>query len=181
MSRRPNTETCASRGRRGQKSQAAAAGRLLATLWYGRPLLASLRRIRRRALRRRPPRGPCRPLRPRLALPRHRRSAATRRDEAPLPWRLCSWCLLIMDFPALNSRPGRVVEAEVFRHYGTSVSAHLSPRAKPFFLVLSVGRCRFRLTLNLVELLLHATHGSSPRAFDVVQLSDTVFRFSVSS
>jgi hypothetical protein len=44
-----------------------------------------------------------------------------------------------------------------------------------------VGRCKFRRTLNLIEHLLHATLGGFPRAFDVVQLSDRVFRFSVAS
>lgn len=56
-----------------------------------------------------------------------------------------------------------------------------SSRAKPFFLVLSVGRCKFRLSPSLVEHILQAVIGGFPRAFDVVQLSDRVFRFSVAS
>lgn len=86
-----------------------------------------------------------------------------------------------MDIPSLNTRPGRVVDAEILRRFGSSVNALSQSKAKPFYLVLSVGRCKFRLVPSLVEHLLHAVLGGFPRAFDVVQLSDRVFRFSVAS
>ena len=80
-----------------------------------------------------------------------------------------------------NTQPGRVVEAEILRRYGSSVTSDPSSAAKDFFLVLSVGRCKFRLSEHLIENLLQAVIGGSPRAFRVVQLDDRVFRFSVAS
>jgi len=80
-----------------------------------------------------------------------------------------------------NTQPGRVVEAEILRRYGSSVTSDPSSAAKDFFLVLSVGRCKFRLSEHLIENLLQAVIGGSPRAFRVVQLDDRVFMFSVAS
>ena len=80
-----------------------------------------------------------------------------------------------------NTRPGRVVEAEILRRYGSSVTSDPSSAAKDFFLVLSVGHCKFRLSEHLIENLLQAVIGGSPRAFKVVQLDDRVFRFSLAS
>ena len=80
-----------------------------------------------------------------------------------------------------NTRPGRVVDAEILRRYGSSVTSDPSSAAKDFILVLSVGHCKFRLSEHLIENLLQAVIGGSPRAFRVVQLDDRVFMFSVAS
>jgi hypothetical protein len=74
-----------------------------------------------------------------------------------------------------------VVEAEIFHHFGSPVTADPFSPAKPFFLVLSVRRCKFRLFVPLVENLLHAVIDGSPKSFRVVHLDDRVFRFSVVS
>ena len=82
---------------------------------------------------------------------------------------------------AFNTRPGHVVEAEILRRYGSAVNGDPASKAKAFFLVLSVGRCKFRLSVTLVEHLLQAILGGFPKAFQVVQLDDRVFRFSMAS
>jgi len=46
----------------------------------------------------------------------------------------------------MNFRPGRVVEAEIRRKFGSPVCHDLSASSPEFFLVLSFGRCQFRLT-----------------------------------
>ena len=62
------------------------------------------------------------------------------------PWSfLGSSPSVAMDLPGLNFRPGKVVEAEILRKFGTSVCVHPSFPSKGFFLVLSFGRCKFRL------------------------------------
>lgn len=63
--------------------------------------------------------------------------------------------------------------------FGCSVSPISS--SSSFFLVASFGRCKFRLCSASVGTLLQATIGGVAEDFDVVPLSDRVFRFSVSS
>lgn len=86
-----------------------------------------------------------------------------------------------MDLPGLDLRPGKVVEAEILRRYNTLVSfdPRLSPRA--FFLVLSIGRCKFRLSKKSVSLILQFVIGGQPNDFPVLSLGDRVFRFSIHS
>lgn len=86
-----------------------------------------------------------------------------------------------MVLPALNPRPGRVVEAEILRRFGTPINSHPASPFPEFLLVLSVGRCKFCLTPATVGVLLQSVLGGSAQAFHVVQLGDRVFRFSVSS
>ena len=86
-----------------------------------------------------------------------------------------------MDLPGLNPRAGKVVEAEILRKLGTSVCVHPASPAKGFFLVLSFGRCKYRLTVESVGLILQATIGGSASLFHVQFLSDRVFRFTVAS
>jgi hypothetical protein len=59
-----------------------------------------------------------------------------------------------MVLPALNHRPGRVVEAEIRRRFGSPINFNPSSSFLEFFLVLSVGRCKFRLTVETVGLIL---------------------------
>jgi hypothetical protein len=84
-----------------------------------------------------------------------------------------------MEVPAFNTRPGRVLQAEIFRRYGSPVTS--SSPAKDFLMVLSVGRCKFRLTSLLLHHLLQAVIGGVLADFRVVHLADRVFRFSVAS
>jgi hypothetical protein len=76
---------------------------------------------------------------------------------------------LSMDLNGLNFRPGRVVEAEIRRKFGTSVSP-ISPQPHPFLLVVSFGRCKYRLTSLSVSLILQAVIGGLAHDFQVVRL-----------
>lgn len=86
-----------------------------------------------------------------------------------------------MATPALNTRPGWVVEAEIHRRFGCSINHNPSSPDKEFFLIVFVGRCKFRLLESSVACLLQAVLGGFPQAFHVFQLNDRVFRFSMSS
>lgn len=86
-----------------------------------------------------------------------------------------------MDLPGLDRRRGRVVEAEIFRRYNSPGSFDLRHSSRPFFLVLSVGRCKFRLSESSVALTIHSVNGGQPDAFQVLPLGDRVFSFSVVS
>lgn len=86
-----------------------------------------------------------------------------------------------MEIPPLNLRPGRVVEAEILRRFGTPVNFDPSSPLPEFFLVLSVGRCKFRLSPITVGCILQSVLGGSRHAYRVSQLNDRVFRFSVRS
>ena len=83
--------------------------------------------------------------------------------------------------PAFNTRPGCVVEAEILHHFGSTINGDPASKAKAFFLVLSVGHCKFCLSIHLVEHLLQAILGGFRKAFQDVQLADRVFRFSVAT
>lgn len=86
-----------------------------------------------------------------------------------------------MDLSGLDRRPGRVVEAEVYRRYNALVSFDPLSSSSEFFLVLSVGRCKFRLLEHSVSLILQSVIGGQAPAFRVLCLADRVFRFSVHS
>lgn len=86
-----------------------------------------------------------------------------------------------MDPLGLDLRPGRVVQAEIFRRFSAPVSFDPSLSPKEFFLVLSVGRCKYRLTEVSVSSILHSVIGGNPHGFRVLSLGDRVFRFSVHS
>lgn len=85
-----------------------------------------------------------------------------------------------MDLPGLSFRPGLGIGSVVRQRFGLLVSPASSAH-RPFFLVASFGRCKFRLCPISVGLILQATIGGSAPAFDVVQLADRVFRFSVAA
>lgn len=57
----------------------------------------------------------------------------------------------------------------------------LSSGHRDFFLVASLGRCKFRLSAHLVSYILQAVLGGFARDFRCSQLADRVFKFSVSS
>lgn len=55
------------------------------------------------------------------------------------------------------------------------------PVSTSFALVASFGRCKFRLSEDIVSLILQASIGGSAAHFRVLQLGDRVFKFFVSS
>lgn len=85
---------------------------------------------------------------------------------------------MAQDLPGLNFRPGLGVQEVVKRKLGCSVSP--ANPANAFFLVASFGRCKFKLSPPSVSILLQATIGGVANDFEVLPLSDRVFRFSVS-
>jgi len=86
-----------------------------------------------------------------------------------------------MVLPVLNHWPGQVVDVEIHHRFGSPINFDPASRLLEFFLVLSMGRCKFRLTPVMVGLLLQSVLGVSSHACRVVQLGDRVFRFSIAS
>lgn len=86
-----------------------------------------------------------------------------------------------MALPGLNFRPGKVVEAEIRRKYGSPVCHNPSSQSSAFFLVISFGRCKFRLSEWNAALILQSVIGGAAGSFGLYALSDRVFRFSVCS
>lgn len=73
------------------------------------------------------------------------------------------------------------MEAEILRRHGLPVCHDPSLCSSEFFLVLSFGRCKFRLSEISAASILQAVIGGSAPLFRVISLGDRVFRFSVSS
>lgn len=86
-----------------------------------------------------------------------------------------------MDLPGLDFRPGLGVQSAVLSKFGLPVSLPPDSRIKDFLLVVSFGRCKFRLTEDSVSHILQATIGGSAAEFRPVQLADRVFSFKVSA
>lgn len=59
-----------------------------------------------------------------------------------------------MELLGLIFRLGKVIEAEIHRKFSTPVCVLASSPSKGFFLVLSFGRCKYRLTLQSDALIL---------------------------
>jgi hypothetical protein len=86
-----------------------------------------------------------------------------------------------MDLSSLDHQPRRVVEAEIFRRYNSPVSFDPLTSSCKFFLVVSIGRCKFRISEHFFAVILQSVIGGLPNAFRIRALSDRVFRFSVHS
>jgi len=84
-----------------------------------------------------------------------------------------------MALQGLEFSPGLAFQLKLWHALSLPVSCSSSPRS--FFLIVSFGRCKFRLCSASVGLLLQATIGGSAAEFCVFALGDRVFRFSVSS
>jgi len=84
-----------------------------------------------------------------------------------------------MALQGLDFSPGLAFQLKLWHALSMPVSCSSSPRS--FFLVVSFGRCKFRLCTASVGLLLQATVGGSAAEFCVFALGDRVFCFSVSS
>lgn len=85
-----------------------------------------------------------------------------------------------MELPGLNFSPGQASQLHIWRSFGFPVSS-LVFSAQSFFLVVSFGRCVFRLCCRSIGLVLQATYGGLADDFKVHQLGDRVFRFTFSS
>ena len=85
---------------------------------------------------------------------------------------------MALDLQGLNFHPGVGVQDVIQSKFGCSVSPAVPGRA--FFLVASFGRCKLKLSPVSVGFLLQATIGGVAEDFEVLPLSDRVFRFSVS-
>jgi hypothetical protein len=98
---------------------------------------------------------------------------------SPLPaWSSSFW---MMDLSRLDFRPGSLFEADVRRRFSVPVCSGSPNSPSAFWLVVSFGRCIFKLDSVSVGHLLQAAFGGSARGFKVLSLADRVFRFTVSS
>jgi hypothetical protein len=82
--------------------------------------------------------------------------------------------------PSLDLQPGLNLQLEVWKKFRHPVSFSKEFSQKEFFLIASFGRCKFRLDSDSVGCLLQSAIGGLAKDFNVSQLSDRVFRFSVS-
>ncbi|TVT98028.1 hypothetical protein EJB05_56697, partial [Eragrostis curvula] len=86
-----------------------------------------------------------------------------------------------MDLPGLDFRPGVGVQSAILDRLDSHLNFKPGSGQSEFLLVVSFGRCVFRLTEETVSLILQATIGGVAADFRPAQLDDRVFRFSVSS
>jgi hypothetical protein len=77
--------------------------------------------------------------------------------------------------------PGLAVEDQVCRRFGSWVHFSPSPGSKEFFLVVSFSSASFALSEESVGWVLQSCIGGNHRGFNVFQLSDRRFHFSVAS
>lgn len=85
-----------------------------------------------------------------------------------------------MEFQSLSFSPGLKIQAEVWKLFGLPVTCSARSSGS-FALVVSLGRCKFRLSIDTVGSLLQASIGGVAEHFHVSQLSPRVFKFLVSS
>jgi hypothetical protein len=86
-----------------------------------------------------------------------------------------------MDLAKLDFRPGIVFEDSLRLCLASSVYPARTSLPSTFWLVISFGRCIFKLNSDFVGYLLQAALGGFTTGFEVHQLSDRVFCFSFSS
>jgi hypothetical protein len=86
-----------------------------------------------------------------------------------------------MDLSRLDFRPGVLFETDVRRRFSSPVCPGSPHSPSAFWLVVSFGRCIFRLDSVSVGHILQAAFGGSARGFMVLSLAERVFRFTVSS
>jgi hypothetical protein len=86
-----------------------------------------------------------------------------------------------MDLSGLSFSPGIGVQAAVWHRFSEPINYVPVDGLREFFLVASVGRCKFHLTEQCSGLLLQATLGGVAADFRQQQISDRVFRFVVTS
>jgi hypothetical protein len=86
-----------------------------------------------------------------------------------------------MAFPGLNFLPGIGVEAAIRSRYGEPVNYFPIQGLKEFTLLVSVGRCKFKLSEQCIGFLLQANLGGVAVDFRPQQIYDRVFKFVVAS
>jgi hypothetical protein len=86
-----------------------------------------------------------------------------------------------MDWAKLDFRPGLIFEDDIRRRFASPVCPGSPDIPSTFWLVISFGHCIFKLDSVAVGHLLQAALGGFAKGFNVSQLADRVFRFSVSS
>ncbi|TVT98026.1 hypothetical protein EJB05_56695, partial [Eragrostis curvula] len=85
-----------------------------------------------------------------------------------------------VDLLQLDYSPGIGKQVEIWKQFNLPVVFSHGMGLREFFLVLSVGRCKFRLTDLSVAHILQAVLGGDAKAFKVEDLQDRVYKFSVS-
>jgi hypothetical protein len=86
-----------------------------------------------------------------------------------------------MDLSKLDFRPGLLFEDDIRRRLASPVCPGSPDFPSVFWLLVSFGRCIFKLDSVAVGHLLQAVLGGFAKGFNVSQLADRVFRFAVSS
>jgi hypothetical protein len=86
-----------------------------------------------------------------------------------------------MDLALLDFRPGLAFEDSLRLNLASSVCPARPRLRSSFWLMVSFGRCIFKLNPDSVGHLLQAALGGFASGFEVLQIADRVFRFSVSS
>jgi hypothetical protein len=86
-----------------------------------------------------------------------------------------------MDLSGLNFHPGAGVQAAIKYRYGEPVNFFPIGGLMEFFLIVSVGRCKYKLSEQSINLILQATLGGNAIDFRPQQVSDRVFKFFVAS
>lgn len=103
-------------------------------------------------------------LRTGLAAPRHPQAPVSRDCPSPL-------------LNGLNFAPGIEFQHAVWNRWNLRIHDQ-SGNSSTFLLVVSFGRCKWRLSSGSVGFLLQVVIGGFVASFDMLQLSDRVFRFS---
>jgi hypothetical protein len=86
-----------------------------------------------------------------------------------------------MELDSLDFSSGAKFEAEIWRRFGSPISFVEGRGLKEFFLVVSVGRCKLKLSETSVAQILQVAIGDNAPSFCVLSLGDRVFHFSISS
>jgi hypothetical protein len=86
-----------------------------------------------------------------------------------------------MDLSGLSFQPGVDVEAVIRYIYGEPANYFLIQGLKEFLMLVSVGRCKFKLSEQSIGLILQATLGVNAVDFRPQFLSDRVFKIVVAS
>jgi hypothetical protein len=86
-----------------------------------------------------------------------------------------------MDLLGLSFNPGLGVQAVIWHRFSEPINCFPSSSLKEFYLIASVGRCKYRLSEHSLGFLLRATLGGTTADFRPQQISDRVFRFVVAS
>jgi hypothetical protein len=86
-----------------------------------------------------------------------------------------------MDLSGLNFQLSVGFQAAIRARYGEPINHFPVQGLKEFFLIVFVGRCKFKLTVQTIGFLLQATIGGTAVDFRPQQISNRVFKFVVAS